>query len=355
MVDGSTRQSWGDEGEDSSTLFSVFMANYNHGHFIETALTALTTQSLPPDEIIVVDDGSTDDSVEKISRLSATNSSISLIRNETNQGAIAASQRAFDATRGKYVYAASADDWVLPGFIEKTVEMLENNQSAGLCFTLRQETDTEGNVVLRDRPSVRFDTAAFFSPADTRRILLNDGFFIAGTSTVYRRSNLMHYLPWDPELGAFIDGFVAHTIALESGACFIPESLMSRRGGGTRFSLRGSNDPDIVFNRTNRAAFLMADTYGHIWPRGFSEQYRNMAARDLAMTLFAQQKIEFAEYRSKLKKLNNHVPGRLNGFSLALLSIPGGLATRIAQILLLLAYRPSMRRMWIKLTRIRAA
>ena len=351
MVDESISLSRSDDETNQSPLFSVFMANYNHGHFIETALTALTSQSLPPDEIVVVDDGSTDDSVDIITRLSTQYASVRLVRNETNQGAIAASQRAFDATRGKYVYAASADDWVLPGFVEQTVDMLENHPSAGLCFTLRQETDTDGNVVLRDRPTKPSDTPTYFSPADARRILLNDGFFIAGTNTVYRRSNLTHYLPWEPDLGAFIDGFVAHTIALDSGACFIPENLMNRRGGGERYSLQDSNDPDLVFTRANKAALLMADTYSHIWPPGFAQQYQNMAARDLVTTLLGQEKIETAEYRSNLKILDNYLPGRLNELSLALLSLPGGLATRIARILLHLAYRPSMRRIWRKASR----
>jgi glycosyltransferase involved in cell wall biosynthesis len=330
------------------------MANYNHGHFIETALTALTSQSLPPDEIVVVDDGSTDDSLEKISRLAAEHSSIRLITNERNQGAVAAYQRAFGEARGKYVYGAAADDWVLPGFFERTVAMLEGNQTAGLCVTLRQETDTDGTVVLRDRPSRPSEVQTYLSPVEVRRILLEGGFFIAGTNTVYRRSALSPYLPWDPELAGFIDGFVAHTIALESGVCFIPESLVSRRGGEGRYSLQGSDDPVHVFTRTNRAAFLMSETYGYIWPRGFSEQYRSMAARDLTRTLLARHQGELAEYRGRMRLLNNYSPGRLNGLSLALLTLPDKLAPRIARVLLLLSYRPSIRRVWIKLTRNRA-
>jgi cellulose synthase/poly-beta-1,6-N-acetylglucosamine synthase-like glycosyltransferase len=82
MIDESITRTRSDGDESCSPLLSVAMANYNHGHFIETALTALTSQSLPPDEIVVVDDGSTDDSLEKISRLAAEHSSIRLITNE---------------------------------------------------------------------------------------------------------------------------------------------------------------------------------------------------------------------------------------------------------------------------------
>ena len=45
---------------------SVVIPNYNHGHLIENALLAISQQTLPPSEIVVVDDGSTDDSLARL-------------------------------------------------------------------------------------------------------------------------------------------------------------------------------------------------------------------------------------------------------------------------------------------------
>jgi len=45
---------------------SVVIPNYNHGHLIEDTLFAISEQTLPPSEIVVVDDGSTDDSLARL-------------------------------------------------------------------------------------------------------------------------------------------------------------------------------------------------------------------------------------------------------------------------------------------------
>ena len=349
MNDPSERES-GDFDEGTTTpLVSVTMPNFNHAHYIETALTNIAEQSLSPDEIVVVDDASTDNSVEVITRLAEQYPAIRLITSEHNQGAVAASQQAVNEARGKYVYPATADDIVLPGFLEKTVTLLENHPSAGLCFTLRLEIDEDGTVVARDRPFKPSDEPTYFTPDQARDLILNTGFFIS--APVFRRSTLAPYLPWDPELHGFIDGFVTHTIALEVGACFVPENLRSRRGGDNRFSLQGLDDPNHVFGMANRAAFLMSETYGHIWPRGFAKQFLQMSARDMVRTLFSRHDRETNEYRQRLRMLSNSRPGVLSNLPLSLLSLPGKLASRLARTALLISYRPSFRRVWVKMTR----
>src|SRR6516164_1710150 len=95
-------------------------------------LGALLGQSRPPDEIIVIDDASTDDSIEAIDVFAAKFSCIRVLRNPTNQGAIAALTRGLQAARGRYVYFAAADDWVMPGFFARAIEALEANATVGL-------------------------------------------------------------------------------------------------------------------------------------------------------------------------------------------------------------------------------
>jgi GT2 family glycosyltransferase len=50
---------------------SVVIPNYNHGHLIEDALVAISRQTMLPSEVVVVDDGSTDDSVTRLQSLAA--------------------------------------------------------------------------------------------------------------------------------------------------------------------------------------------------------------------------------------------------------------------------------------------
>jgi glycosyltransferase involved in cell wall biosynthesis len=87
---------------DAPTL-SVVLPNYNHGKLIARAITALLTQERPPDEIVIVDDGSTDDSLRVIAALAAGTKAIRVIANQTNEGATAALARGLEACGGTEV------------------------------------------------------------------------------------------------------------------------------------------------------------------------------------------------------------------------------------------------------------
>ena len=97
----------------------VVLPNYNHAKFIGRALAALLAQARAADEIIVIDDGSTDDSMRVIERFAAKAPSINVLVNPSNRGVIPTLQRGLQAARGKYLYFAAADDFVLPGFLNR--------------------------------------------------------------------------------------------------------------------------------------------------------------------------------------------------------------------------------------------
>ncbi|HZV78570.1 MAG TPA: glycosyltransferase family A protein, partial [Candidatus Binatus sp.] len=69
---------------------SVILPNYNHGALLPRSLGALIQQSLPPHEILVIDDGSTDNSVAVIEAYGRRSDRIRLIRHMANRGAFAA-------------------------------------------------------------------------------------------------------------------------------------------------------------------------------------------------------------------------------------------------------------------------
>ncbi len=105
---------------------SIVVPLYNKGKFIERALSSVLAQTAPPVEIIVVDDGSSDDSAERVSRFS--DSRIKLVRQE-NLGPGAARNAGLSLARGKYVAFLDADDEYLPSFLEAGVSLLEKNET----------------------------------------------------------------------------------------------------------------------------------------------------------------------------------------------------------------------------------
>src|SRR5262245_48326629 len=93
---------------------SVVIPNFNHSRYIRGQLDALVGQTLAPLEIIVIDDASTDDSVEVVKQFEQKHPIIRLLRNERNLGVVATMNRGFKEMRGELLYFSAADDLVEP-------------------------------------------------------------------------------------------------------------------------------------------------------------------------------------------------------------------------------------------------
>jgi len=97
-------------------LVSVVIPCYNHGRYLPEAVASVRRQSWPDVELIVVDDGSTDDS----RTVAAGFAEVKLIR-QSNEGLSAARNRGLHASSGEIVIFLDADDILLPGAAEAAV------------------------------------------------------------------------------------------------------------------------------------------------------------------------------------------------------------------------------------------
>ncbi len=84
----------------STPALSVVMPNYNHSRYLADAVTGIAGQSRPPDEFLILDDASTDDSLQVIEPFLNRFPFIRLIRHERNCGGTAACARLFAEARG---------------------------------------------------------------------------------------------------------------------------------------------------------------------------------------------------------------------------------------------------------------
>jgi len=207
---------------------SVIMANYNHAHYIGEALQAILSQSLRPKEIIIVDDASTDDSVAVIEQFVKRDPIIHFIRNDQNRGPLFSHNRALDIASSDYVYFPAADDRVLPGLFEKSMNILAQYPQAGLCcsdpasFTDHVDVISENRLYFNDRP-------CYFSPAELVGLMRWKHAAVAGHTSVIKRSALLQAGNWIQELKWHCDWFALLVIGFRYGICYIPEPLATIR------------------------------------------------------------------------------------------------------------------------------
>jgi len=209
---------------------SVVVCNYNHAHYLPEALQAILEQSRRPMEVIVIDDRSTDNSVEVIEGIARRDPIVHLYRNERNQGPLATANRGLALARGDCIYWGAADDRICPGLFERSLQLLDQHPEAGLCSALLLLISADGRDLGWIRSPVICDESCFLPPEKILRTLNRYGFWFTGQTTIYRRSALLAEADgFLPELAHRADHFVNYAVALRRGACFIPEALATYR------------------------------------------------------------------------------------------------------------------------------
>ncbi|MEM9496469.1 MAG: glycosyltransferase [Pseudomonadota bacterium] len=119
---------------------SVIVTNYNYGHYLQACLDSLRAQTRPPDEIIVVDDGSTDGSRDVLEACADVT-----VITQANGGQAAAFNTGFAASRGEVVIFVDADDKLYPQALEVVCRMWSREVSA-LSFGLSM-VDGQGQPI----------------------------------------------------------------------------------------------------------------------------------------------------------------------------------------------------------------
>lgn len=111
---------------------SAILPNYNSVEFLPRSMQSLLNQTSPFDEIIIVDDGSTDESVNVINAFMERHKNIRLIKHEENQGVNAALNTGIKQATGDYVLLCAADDIYSIDMVALAKPVIKKNPSVGV-------------------------------------------------------------------------------------------------------------------------------------------------------------------------------------------------------------------------------
>jgi len=203
---------------------SVVVPNYNHSKYLERCLTAIVRQSFSPLEIIVLDDASTDNSVQVIKRFAAEHSLVRLVQNEKNLGVMSNLNKGAGLSRGEYIFIASADDEVLPGIFEKSMNLLAQHPRAGISSTISIWRYVDSGLSWHMAAGMS-DKPAYLSPDEVAHLAKKSKLLISSNTVVFRKAALEDVGLFKPDLRWHADWFAMTTCAFRYGLCFIPEVL----------------------------------------------------------------------------------------------------------------------------------
>jgi glycosyltransferase involved in cell wall biosynthesis len=127
-------------------LVSVIVTSYNYLHYITTAIDSVVAQTYPNVEIVVTDNRSTDGTVPALRSRYGDEPRVRIFENETNIGERANAVHGWRLARGEFVLWCSADDWLLPGHVERLVAMFERRPEIDVVHTNAFFADVAGRV-----------------------------------------------------------------------------------------------------------------------------------------------------------------------------------------------------------------
>ena len=223
--------------EISKPLVTVIVPAYNHEYYIRDCLCSIVSQTYTNMQVIVIDDGSKDNT-ENIIRefINENDAKIEFISKE-NEGLCKTLNRGLNMARGKYVAFLASDDMWLPERIEKQVLFMEKNENIGMIFSdayFMRDKEASNNKYTEYRPIIR---NCFTNSIQSRSIyeaLLYENFIPALTVLVRREcfSRVGHF---DTSL-KYEDYDMWLRISKEYQTAFIDEPLAYYRVHGNNIS-----------------------------------------------------------------------------------------------------------------------
>jgi len=148
---------------------SIVIPLYNHEKYIEECLTSILVGFDENDEIIVIDDGSTDNSVAVVERMIKEHGNIRLIENGVNKGCAFSIATGINEAKGKYIGVSNSDDYVDPGYYAKMLKVAKSTKADIVCASIAMvfgkqiyRTDILKENVVPDIPKKYFSKVSPF-------------------------------------------------------------------------------------------------------------------------------------------------------------------------------------------------
>ena len=243
------------------------MCTYNGAEFLPAQLESVVTQSRKPDEIVVCDDGSTDDTRPLLEHLSQqTTIPVKLRFNEKNLGSVKNFEQAISLCTGEIIVLSDQDDVWREDKLQLIEEAFNKNPAAGVVFSDAEIVDENLKPLGRRMwNEVGFDAhkRKLIKRGRALEVLIT-GWTVTGATMAIRSQFVNLSLPIPEGIAMIHDGWIALTIATVADVVALEQTLIKYRQHGRQqigAPERAKNNPEAhgvqaAFRRRNNNADL---------------------------------------------------------------------------------------------------
>lgn len=223
----------------ASAGISAILPVYNGVRHVRGALRSVLAQTVQPDQLVIMHDGSTDDSVQVVeaalSELAPTFET--LILEQPNQGQSAARNAAVRHATGELLAFLDQDDLWHPRHLEQLAAGFDRDEELGWCYSDFSEIDGDGHIVTRDF----IKHHGFTHPKKTVGQLLGQDNMVLPSASVIRKEAFDEVGGFDPRLRGYEDDdLFIRMFRAGWTTCFVEESLTMYRVHSGGSSANGS-------------------------------------------------------------------------------------------------------------------
>ncbi len=205
----------------------AFVPSYNHAPFVEKCLKSIVRQTLAPKKLLVIDDGSKDDSAKIIEKVLKTCPFDAELIVRENRGLCATLNQGLALSSGKYFAYLGSDDLWLPEFLAERAKLLDGRETAILGYGHAFTIDAEENIIDSSSEWGQF-------PDGNPRPMLWRG-SAPFSPTVFYRLTALKNLRWNEN--AKLEDYDFYLRLSEKGEfAFDPQTLSAWRQHGTNTS-----------------------------------------------------------------------------------------------------------------------
>ncbi len=210
---------------------SVVIPSYNAERFVASAISSALSQTIPPCEVIVVDDGSTDGTKEAVSRFDRN---VKYIFQE-NAGPSVARNTGVRVARGDWVAFLDSDDYWDDTHLQQLMESAGAESEPALVYCGKKFVDVDGNVMADGYKQTRFPSGWIFAD------LLTANYISSASVVIVKRKTFIESGGFNPQMRNAEDYELWLRIASVAPVCGVPVYTVNYRRHDSNLTLQTLN------------------------------------------------------------------------------------------------------------------